>query len=261
MNHIFVSYSRKDTAAMQRIVHSLSTNGLAVWTDEKLTPGTQDWKVSVERAIENAVAIVALLSPDAKASEWVSRELAYATVRKLLVIPILIRGDAATSVPLELMNSQWLDLTRDESYEPGMRQVVKALQTFTKRTSQSKYQRIYAHLQQIATQHEGLSSVALVTVDGLTAGFYSKSAFTEEDRLSAMAAANLSLGERVTDELGLGAWTYAITAGKTGTCFQLAVGDEYVLLCVMQAVSSLDRTIASILATLPALEALVQLKA
>src|SRR5579871_2459985 len=110
MKHIFISYSRADTPVMQRIAQALRDSAIKVWTDEKLTPGTADWQSSIQKAIEAAGAVVVLLSPDAKESEWVGRELTYAQMRKLMVMPVLVRGDAVNAVPFQIVNSQWLDL-------------------------------------------------------------------------------------------------------------------------------------------------------
>ena len=41
---LFLSYSRKDSAAMRQVRELLRGAGLAVWTDEGLEPGTQSWR-------------------------------------------------------------------------------------------------------------------------------------------------------------------------------------------------------------------------
>src|SRR5262249_9184032 len=93
-HHVFLSYPREDTAMMERIRDDLRSKGLTVWTDENLKPGTSSWKDAIEKAIENAGCVVVILSPDAKQSEWVKKEIDYAVeVCDLRIFPVLVRGD------------------------------------------------------------------------------------------------------------------------------------------------------------------------
>ena len=63
---------------MRTVEAALREEGISVWTDEKLKPGTQNWGAAVEEAIKQAKAIIVLLSPAAKTSEWVEREVVQA---------------------------------------------------------------------------------------------------------------------------------------------------------------------------------------
>jgi hypothetical protein len=114
MRHLFLSYSRKDAAIMQRLRGSLIAEGLPVWTDEDLKPGTPSWKSTIEAAIEEAGGMVVILSPDAKQSEWVERELDYAKTCGVQIFPVLARGDERSAVPFELINAQWVDMRADD---------------------------------------------------------------------------------------------------------------------------------------------------
>ena len=60
---VFLSYSRKDLAAMRVVRDSLREAGLSVWTDEGLEPGTPNWKNAISEAVGQARAFVVLLSP------------------------------------------------------------------------------------------------------------------------------------------------------------------------------------------------------
>ena len=54
LTFLFLSYSRADSDTMGRVREALTGEGLSVWTDENLTPGTPSWKQAIERAIEDA---------------------------------------------------------------------------------------------------------------------------------------------------------------------------------------------------------------
>jgi hypothetical protein len=110
MKHFFLSYSRKDTDIMFRVRDTLRAEGFNVWTDENLTPGTQQWNKEIQKAIATAAGIVVLLSPSSNESEWVANEIAYARTHNLEVFPILIRGEERESVPIELIRVQRIDI-------------------------------------------------------------------------------------------------------------------------------------------------------
>jgi len=106
---IFLSYSRKDGPTMRAVQETLREIGFSVWTDEGLEPGTANWVTAIQEAIEQANSFVVLLSPAAKASHWVNREISYAEVFQKHLLPVLIAGDIGSATPLNLINVQSLD--------------------------------------------------------------------------------------------------------------------------------------------------------
>lgn len=114
--HVFMSYSRRDDIVMRRIVTFLRIQGIQVWVDnEKLIPGTPIWEEEIERAIKSAPAIVVVLSPDSKSSEWVRREISLADQYRKRVFPVLVRGDEESSLSLRLIGRQFVDVRKDEA--------------------------------------------------------------------------------------------------------------------------------------------------
>lgn len=69
---------------------------------------------------------------------------------------------------------------------------------------------------------------AVVSVDGLTIAS-ALPGDVEEDRVAAMSAAMLSLGERIAGELGRGGLDEVYIRGEEGFVLLTAVGDEAVL--------------------------------
>jgi hypothetical protein len=115
-DHIFISYSRRDDDLMRKITFHLRDQGYKVWVDnEKLIPGTPAWEEAIETAIKNAFAVVVLLSPDSKGSEWVRREITYADQFEVRVFPVLIKGTEDESLPLRLVTRQYVDMRKDEA--------------------------------------------------------------------------------------------------------------------------------------------------
>jgi formylglycine-generating enzyme required for sulfatase activity len=124
--HVFMSYSRRDDAVMRRMVAFLRQQGINVWVDnEKLVPGTPVWEKEIEKAVQNASAVIVALSPDSKDSEWVRREINLADQHGKRVFPVLVHGDEKASISLRLIGRQYVDVRRDE--EEGLKYVSASL--------------------------------------------------------------------------------------------------------------------------------------
>jgi hypothetical protein len=73
-----------------------------------------------------------------------------------------------------------------------------------------------------------IEASAVVSVDGLSIASALPSD-VEEDRVSAMSAAMLSLGERIATELGRGSLEQVYIKGDNGYVLLMSVGEEAVL--------------------------------
>jgi predicted regulator of Ras-like GTPase activity (Roadblock/LC7/MglB family) len=73
-----------------------------------------------------------------------------------------------------------------------------------------------------------IEASAIVSVDGLIMAS-ALPAEVEEDRVSAMSAAMLSLGERIAEELGRGSLNQVFIKGSNGFIVLTSVGQEAVL--------------------------------
>ena len=94
--------------------------------------------------------------------------------------------------------------------------------------TQSRTQKLVERLRDLQASSPDIEGSAVVSVDGLIIA----SALLpdiEEDRVSAMSAAMLSLGERIASELGRGTLDQVYIKGENGYVILLAVGDEAVL--------------------------------
>jgi parallel beta-helix repeat protein len=107
MPDIFLSYSRKDTAFMQTLRDHLRGQGFDIWTDESLESGTPAWTFAIDKEIRSSKALVVILSPDARDSIWVEKELALAELCNVPIFPLLYRGDGATAIPFRLVSAQY----------------------------------------------------------------------------------------------------------------------------------------------------------
>lgn len=92
----------------------------------------------------------------------------------------------------------------------------------------TRTQQIIERLRNMRSSSPDIEASAVVSVDGLTIAS-DLPATTEEDRVSAMSAAMLSLGERIASELGRGGLDQVYVRGDNGYVLLNAVGEEAVL--------------------------------
>ena len=83
-------------------------------------------------------------------------------------------------------------------------------------------------LRDLQASSPGVEASAVVSVDGLTMASALPSD-VEEDRVSAMSAAMLSLGERIASELGRGILDQVYIRGESGFVILMSVGEDAVL--------------------------------
>lgn len=89
-------------------------------------------------------------------------------------------------------------------------------------------EQIQQTLKTLVTNTPDVEGAAVVSVDGLVLSSVLP-AGTDEDRVSAMAAALLSLGERSSDELGRGLLEQVYVRGRSGYIILMPSGGEAVL--------------------------------
>ena len=92
----------------------------------------------------------------------------------------------------------------------------------------SRTEQMVSRLRSMQAASPEIEASAVVSVDGLIMAS-SLPAGVEEDRVSAMSAAMLSLGERIAGELGRGLIDQVYIKGKDGYVILMSVGDEAVL--------------------------------
>lgn len=84
------------------------------------------------------------------------------------------------------------------------------------------------HIKALQMNAPDIEASAVVSVDGLIMAS-ALPADVEEDRVSAMSAAMLSLGERIASELKRGQLDQVFVRGEDGYVLLMAIGEEAVL--------------------------------
>lgn len=102
---VFISYSSKDSAFVDKLCQNLVAQKVHVWIDRwEMKPG-DSLVSSIQTALEKSGAIIVVLSPSYTTSNWCIKELNAGLIKELedagnIIIPVLIAiGDY---IPLEL---------------------------------------------------------------------------------------------------------------------------------------------------------------
>jgi predicted regulator of Ras-like GTPase activity (Roadblock/LC7/MglB family) len=94
--------------------------------------------------------------------------------------------------------------------------------------TKSRSQLMVERLRNLQVSSPDIEASAVVSVDGLTIASALPQG-VEEDRVSAMSAAMLSLGDRIANELGRGTLDQVYIKGETGYVILMSVGEDAVL--------------------------------
>lgn len=105
--HIYISFQRKSSDFVHVLSTRLKENGFNTWLDETILPG-EDWQSIIDQAIQDAWAIIVVMTPEARASEFVTYEWSLALGLGKITIPIMLQP---TDIHPRLAQLQYLDFT------------------------------------------------------------------------------------------------------------------------------------------------------
>jgi hypothetical protein len=126
---VIISYSRTDSDFVDRLEPDLKAHNLSVWVDRRKLEGGQVWDAEIRSAIDQCRILLMVISPEALASPWVTKEYQYALKRHKEVIPLRLypTGD----LPPELQRLQWVDflltMNFEATYPAHLQDLIKAI--------------------------------------------------------------------------------------------------------------------------------------
>src|SRR5258708_184592 len=93
MAQIFISYAHDDDDIdfIDALINRLEKAGFEPWIDTQRLDVGQVWREEIDNAIKNSVALIVVMTPKAKESEYVTYEWAFALGYGIKVLPILRR--------------------------------------------------------------------------------------------------------------------------------------------------------------------------
>lgn len=120
---IFLSYASQDEELASRLADQLALAGFAVWAaDKDISPG-ENWAAATARALEQADAMVAIITSKALQSQNLSREIQFALTSKQYehrLVPVLVdyaTFEPGTDVPWILLKMNPVYVGRSSGFE------------------------------------------------------------------------------------------------------------------------------------------------
>ncbi|HEX8344626.1 MAG TPA: toll/interleukin-1 receptor domain-containing protein [Actinoplanes sp.] len=90
---VFVSYSRRDSDYVTRLVDHVRAAGVPVWFDTEQIHYGERWEHVIRDRVDACAAVIVVMSPAAEASPHVGNELVRARQQGKPILPVLLSGD------------------------------------------------------------------------------------------------------------------------------------------------------------------------
>ncbi len=128
MAHLFISYSRSDRDAVEKLSAALEAAGHSVWWDRHIRGGASFAK-DIEAQLKKADAIIVAWSTMANESDWVKDEAVYARDKGILIPICLSQCDA----PLGFRQYQMVDFQKwkGDAAAPEVHAILSAVAELT----------------------------------------------------------------------------------------------------------------------------------
>ena len=124
-DYVFICYSRKDEDFVLKLASNLKRQGVPVWLDRWDIPYGANWNRTIERALNECLRLLLILSPSSVASDEVQGEWLSALNEEKVVIPILYQP---CCIPFRLKPIQYIDFTsRSPDDKDALEQILNAL--------------------------------------------------------------------------------------------------------------------------------------
>ncbi len=107
-DHVFVSYKHNEKEFADALIEQLQGAGFNIWLDTEQLRAGENWRESINHAIKDSFGMIVVITPDAKISEFVTYEWAFAQGAGIKVIPIML---TPTKLHPQLEMLQYLDFT------------------------------------------------------------------------------------------------------------------------------------------------------
>ncbi|MDQ2888531.1 MAG: toll/interleukin-1 receptor domain-containing protein [Chloroflexota bacterium] len=107
MQHVFISYKHEDLDFAENVQSRLERARFKTWMDSHIQAGAE-WRAQIDQALKDAFVMVVIMTPEAKASEYITYEWSFAVGMGLKIIPIKLK---AMSLHPRLSAFQFLDFT------------------------------------------------------------------------------------------------------------------------------------------------------
>lgn len=129
-NDVFISYSRKDKAFVERLDSVFRAHNRDPWIDWDDIQPTEDWWQAIEAGIESVDTFIFILSPDSAASKVCRQEVEHAVKHNKRLVPIVRReGFSEAEIHPALSRHNWLFFREEDDFDCAFQKLIRALDT------------------------------------------------------------------------------------------------------------------------------------
>ena len=149
--HVFISYFREDSIAVNDLAKFLRRNGVDVWLDKDKISAGQRWQIAIREAIENGAFFLACFSSGYanRNKSYMNEELTIAIdeIRKrpadsIWFIPVLLDGSTIPNRPIgareTLRDLYWVDL--NNNWDGGIKEILSVVKPLFKQKDEGPLQ-------------------------------------------------------------------------------------------------------------------------
>jgi hypothetical protein len=135
MAHIFISYSHRDTIHLTKLIEWLKQSDFSeteVWYDQQIEGG-DNWRDEISVALDEAFAVLVILTQNSADSKYCTFEWAYAMGQGISVLPLIFDEISIASVPTPLTSKQFIDCTGE--IPPSLKETLRRSKTVPPQTA------------------------------------------------------------------------------------------------------------------------------
>lgn len=129
MPDVFVSYSRRDKAFVEKLVTALEDKKRDVWVDFEDIPFASEWWEEIQKGIETSESAIFVISPDYLASEVCGLEVNYVHKNNKRIVPIIIEKPDRKTVPDTLAALNWIFFDNPDAFDDSFTKLQTTLDT------------------------------------------------------------------------------------------------------------------------------------
>ena len=172
MGDVFISYSRRDKDFVVRLHDALKRAGRDVWVDWEGIPPSAEWMREIHAAIEDADAVLFVISSHSAASPVCAQEVLHAVGNNKRLIPVVLEDIDPALLPQPIAERNWIFFRATDDFDRAFALLISAADVdldWTKRHTRlltravewQNHKRDYAYALRGSDLHEAEHDLAL----------------------------------------------------------------------------------------------------
>ena len=108
MAHVFISHAHEDVDFASSVILEIEKKGFTHWIDSEQLGIGDDWRQKIDDAIRSSFALIVVMTPEAKVSDYVTYEWIFAFGLGIKVIPVIFK---LTDLHPKMQSMNYLDFS------------------------------------------------------------------------------------------------------------------------------------------------------